>query len=122
MSRNENIFHLVLILALVQISDASPKRPDGHLIKTKLGKIFLGASNKDKEESLEIVNKNFFDKKPHKPHQPHQARTSNSLACYTQAFNRRARGKEGKEGKMGWSVYSYHSSERIEVEQKEALG
>ena len=34
----------------------------------------------------------------HKPHQPHQPRTSNSLACYTQAFNRRARGKEGKEG------------------------
>ena len=77
MSRNENIFHLVLILAFVQISDASPKRPDGHLIKTKLGKIFLGASNKDKEESLEIVNKNNkltkhkptpheWDEKPHK--------------------------------------------------------
>ena len=63
MSRNENFSHLILILAFVQISDASPKRPDGYLIKTKSGKIYLGASNKDKEESLEIVNKNY---RPHK--------------------------------------------------------
>ena len=70
MSRNENIFHLVLILAFVQISDASPKRPDSYLIKTKSGKIYLGESNKDKEESLDIVNKNYrpnkLDKKLHK--------------------------------------------------------
>ena len=61
MSRNENIFHLVLVLAVGQISDASPKRPDGYLVKTKLGKTYLGlgVSNKDKE----IVNRN---DRPHK--------------------------------------------------------
>ena len=73
MSRNENIFHLVLILAFVQISDASTKRPDSYLIKTKSENIYLGASNKDKEESLEIVKKNNRPNKltKHKP-TPHE--------------------------------------------------
>ena len=59
MSRSQNIFHLVLILAFAQILDASPKKPDGFLVKTKSGKTYLQASKKDNEESLEILNRNY---------------------------------------------------------------
>ena len=55
MSRNRII--LVLILAfIVLILDAEPTR---FLMKTKSGKTYLGvgAANKDKAESLEILNR-----------------------------------------------------------------
>ena len=63
MPRNQNIFHLVLILAFGQISDASPKRPDGFLVKTKSGKTYLRASNRVKE-SLDNVNRNYRNYNP----------------------------------------------------------
>ena len=62
MSRSLNIFHLVLILvAFVNISDASRKRPDGYLVRTKVGKNYLaqGVANKDKDESPEILNRQY---------------------------------------------------------------
>ena len=64
MSRKQNVFQLLLILvAFVNISDASPKRPDGYLVMTKSGKTYLGVSNKDKDEAPEILNRKY---RPHK--------------------------------------------------------
>merc|ERR1719500_2691354 len=61
MSRSLNIFHLVLILvAFVNISDASRKRPNGYLLKTKAGKNYLAdLANKDKDESPQILNRQY---------------------------------------------------------------
>ena len=72
-SRHRNIFHLVRILAFVQILYVSSRRPAGYLVKKKLGKTYLGVSNKDKEELLEILSKKPHkqDKKPHRWDEKH---------------------------------------------------
>ena len=56
-----------MILAFVQIFDASSKRLHRFLVKKKSGKPYIGVlSKKDKVETLEILNK-----KPHKQDKKH---------------------------------------------------